>query len=216
MKGLIRKDFYVFSKSLRSMILIVGVFLIYSFLSPENIFFSIFPAVLLSSCAMTVLSYDERCGWQSLAGALPVKKQTQVYAKYLFVLMMLGRYLVFFSVIGLVVGAFRGEMNFTMLFSNLLLSLAAGLGGPIVLYPVMFRLGVEKGRVVYYIVIVAVSMLAGGMASILEENSANAALSTALPAASENGMMLAVIGAELVLYALSAVLAAQLYAKREL
>ena len=58
MKGLLLKDLYQLWKYCRTFLLIVVVFLGVSFVSPENLFFSLYPAMICGVLPMTLLSYD--------------------------------------------------------------------------------------------------------------------------------------------------------------
>ena len=60
MKALILKDLYQLKAYCKSLLLIVGVFTLVIPFSDGNLFFCIYPVMMISMLPMTLLSYDER------------------------------------------------------------------------------------------------------------------------------------------------------------
>ena len=161
MKGLILKDLYMTAKYFRTYLFILVLFLGLSFSSGDNLFVVFYPGLLATMIPVNLLAYDERSHWDIYCGTLPVSRNMVVSAKYLLELMLLGAvYLLTVGVQALrliYTGEFQLE-SFLVLMS--LLWMVYLFAGSISL-PFMFKLGVEKGRMAYYVMI---GIICGGAA----------------------------------------------------
>lgn len=203
MKALLLKEFYVASKTCRSILLVIVAFFALSFFGNDSQFFILYPLMMVSLVPVTLLSYDERDGWDKYSLTLPCTRAQLVSVKYLTGLAFGGlTYLLSEAVLAarfLLAGSFVwGE--YLSLSSALLL---LGLLGPSILMPFVFKFGSEKGRIAYYFVIAlifaVVAILAGmGFYEYL------------------NGFSWLVIAAAVLLYLGSWRLSIHFYEKREL
>lgn len=165
MKGLLLKDFYMTAKTCKSYLFVILIFLALSFFGNDSQFFILYPLLMMSLIPVTLLSYDERDGWDKYSLTLPCTRAQLVSVKYLTGLAFGGlTYLLSEAVLAarfLLAGSFVwGE--YLALSSALLL---LGLLGPSLLMPFVFKFGSEKGRLAYYFVIAllfaVVAILAG-------------------------------------------------------
>lgn len=154
MKGLLYKDYLVLRKSLWSMLLLVAVFCL---IPNDGVFnLSLFFVLYTGLLPVSLLAYDERAHWEKLAPMLPVTLRDIVRSKY-----VLGFFLTLAAGGLLFLGrAFTGRASFSEAASAALGAAALGLVFQAVLYPFLFRLGVEKGRLAMG-GIVAVMVFAG-------------------------------------------------------
>lgn len=161
MKGLILKDLYMMIKYFRNYLLILLVFLAVSFVQEENLFFAFYPFLLCGMIPVNLLAYDERSHWDIYCGTLPVTRDMVVSAKYLIGLAVQG--VVFLvSAIGQAVrivmkGSFDWESYLVLMSLMAMLSLFSSS----ITLPFMFKLGVEKGRMAYYVMIFVICGGAG-------------------------------------------------------
>ena len=160
MKGLLLKDFYMLGKYCRSFVLILAVFLVVSCFGNDNTFFVIYPVLIAGMIPVTLISYDEREKWHIYSETLPCTRAQFVSAKYLIGLIF--ELTVF--LLSAAAQAYRmssaGAFTLTEFLPFVLTLLVTGLIAPALLLPFIFRLGAEKGRIAYYVVIGAVC--AGG------------------------------------------------------
>lgn len=166
MKGLILKDLYMIKSYCKSYLLIAAVFLAVSLASSENMFFVFYPCLLCGMIPVTLLGYDERSRWIQYSGTMPYTKTQIVSVKYLIglfsqliVLILTG---VAQSVKMIVTGDFVTD-DFTVI---MLLMLILSTFSSSISLPFIFKYGVEKGRVAYYVMIgfvCASSFLATGV-----------------------------------------------------
>ena len=204
MKGLLLKDFYQMGRYCRTFLLIIAVFLGLSVMEGASLFFSLYPAMLCGILPVTLLSYDERSGWTKFAGTLPCTRAQIVSAKYLLGVII---EIVIIAVSLLVTMAVKGAGASGFMGALVGMMWCAGFLPPAIILPVVFRLGVEKGRMVYLAV---VALIAGGAAAVMRTVSIDAAGEFS-PAA-----MGAAALAATVIYALSWLLSVRLYQRKEL
>lgn len=161
MKGLILKDLYMAVKYFRNYLLVLAVFLAVSFVQEDNLFFAFYPFLLCGMIPVNLLAYDERSHWDIYCGTLPVTRDMVVSAKYLIGLLIQG--VVFLvTAIGQAFrfsrgGSFDAESYLVLMSLMAMLSLFSSS----ITLPFMFKLGVEKGRMAYYVMIFIVCGGAG-------------------------------------------------------
>ncbi len=162
MLGLMIKDGYAVVKQAKILLLLAILFA----LLPSDFMFgySIFYMAMLP---ITALAYDERAKWHKLADMMPYSSIQIVGSKYVMgylsaglviVLIMLSR--LFYNAIG--VSAINGEE-----FSALVLVGCIAFTVQAINLPLMFKIGVEKGRLLFVLIIVVIIVMT---MSALESN----------------------------------------------
>ena len=208
MRGLLLKDLYMTAKYCRAYLLIAIVFIAVSFASSENLFMIFYPCLLCGMIPVNLLGYDERSRWLSYSQTMPYTRSQIVSAKYL---MGLGAQVIMILLTGIAQAirmSAQGGFELQGYLVLMLLVLVMSLFSSSITLPFMFKLGVEKGRMAYY---VTIGIVCGGSvvaAKILSgKTSAQIELNAAL-------LLLALIGAAI--YALSWYLSIVFFKKREL
>lgn len=167
MKGLLLKDFYMIKKYFKSYFFIFAVFIAASLFSADNFFFAFYPCLLAGMIPVTLLGYDERSKWSTYCGALPYTKAQIVSGKYLIGLFVQLAVIAVSSVVQAVRMNIDGTFDLKSFLSLLAFFPLLSCFSSIVL-PFIFRLGVEKGRIAYYIMIGAVCGGAFAAAGVFE------------------------------------------------
>lgn len=153
MKGLLLKDWYMMKMYCKSYHFIAGVFVALSLVSNGNMFFVFYPCLLCSMIPVNLLGYDERSRWVQYSGTMPYTKAQVVSGKYLIGLLIQITMLIVIGVAQAVKMMIAGDFilgDFTVLM--LLILIVSMLTSSIPL-PFVFKLGVEKGRTAYYVMI---------------------------------------------------------------
>ncbi len=205
MIGLLRKDLYMTWAYCRSFVVILGVFLGVGLVNGENSFFVIYPMIIGMMLPVSIISYDERFKWHIACDALPCSRAQAVSSKYILTLLLVG---LIFALTMLIQGIRLSRAgDLAQLWELPGMLLPVGLVGPAVLLPVIFRLGVEKGRIFYYVLVglVAASAVIFSSGQLPE-----------IPAVQVQLPGLALVLGSLVLFALSWGLSIVLYQRREL
>lgn len=165
MKALLYKDLCVLWKQLKFVIFMVAIFC----LMPDtgfnlNTFFVAYAGLIIPG---TLFAYDERAKWDSLAAMMPFSTRDLVLSRYLFgwlstafaVLCYLAGHLLFFG------GREPADESFLVLMATLTITLLV----QAVYFPILFRLGAEKSRLVMLVVIVGIMVVVGAAADLLRD-----------------------------------------------
>lgn len=207
MKGLLLKDWYMAKKHFRMYLLLAVVFIAVSTVNSENLFFAFYPCLICGMLPVNLLGYDERSKWDLYCGTLPCTREQFVSAKYLIGLLAGIVVLVLTAVVqaGRMIATDSFVLGEYLTLLGMLLILTC-VSSSITL-PFMFKLGVEKGRMAYYVmvgVVCAGSVLASNLFRLDQT------------AVSANGALALVCLAAVGLYALSWYLSIVFYRKRDL
>ena len=208
MKGLLLKDWYMMTKYCRAYLLIAAIFIGVSFMDPNNSFFVFYPCVLCGMIPMNLLAYDERSGWMSYSGTLPYTRSQIVSAKYLIGLMTQAAMLILTGIAQTVNMTVNGNFDLGSFMVTMLIMLIISLLSSCIALPFVFKLGVERGRIYYYIMVGVVCA-----ASIAGSNIMRAGSDTQIDA---GGILCMIAAVGVGLYALSWYVSIVFFKKREL
>lgn len=153
MKGLVLKDYYLLVKNGKMLLLVIFGFIILAAIFQDITFFVYYPAVFAGMLPMVLIQIDEKDKWQIYSHTLPYTKEQLVSVKYLVGLLVSVLIFILSTIAQFISMNIQGVFNATiflqMLFSLFIMSLL----GPALLLPFIFKLGAEKGRLIYYLVI---------------------------------------------------------------
>ena len=153
MKALIQKDFYVIWKQMRIFVVIILL------LSIMNSAFNIvFLVVWCSMLPYTAMAYDERSHWNQLAAMMPYSKRDIVLSKYVLGWLCMAAASILCLAARVALGRFlESEVD----ASIVLVSLCLGVISLDVTLPAVMRFGVERGRMIFMVVIFGAALGAG-------------------------------------------------------
>ena len=212
MKGLLLKDFYMMRSYCKLYPVVILVFLVIGTLDQDNLFLVFYPCVFAAMLPVTLLGYDERSRWHEYSGTLPYTRAQIVSGKYwmgsILQLIIFGLVAITQAVQMHWTGRFTWNEYFTILSMLWLISCMTSS----ITLPVMFKLRVEKGRMVYSLMI---GLVCGGsfMASTTITSyrvSTIMGVKVAFP-----GMLLILCGLSFAVYLFSWRLSIRFYEKRE-
>ncbi len=160
MLGLIIKDLLVCKKSLRTILLLVAVFMVFGVTTDDSTFVMFITSIYFTMMVLTAFAYDAQAKWDAYGLTMPVTRSETVLAKYL---------------LGLVLSVFGGVLSLVLTFGVIIYKQEAFLTGEILLtqlamlgaallmmsifIPLIYRFGVEKARLVMIAVFVLPSVL---------------------------------------------------------
>lgn len=208
MKGLLLKDWFVIWKQCRYLLFVPAVFLAVSALSDDSQFFAIFAFLLSAMYPMTVMGLDEQSKWERYALTMPFRRRDLVLSKYLLSFCSLFLYGVLYLLLVLLFKHDPEAMKVSVMLTSVGISI--GILYSALAYPFLFKLGMEKGRIWYLILIVVVCGNGAALAAMLgDEISLNLLLTWM------DRLLLILPLAALSLFGLSAFLSIKLYESRE-
>ena len=154
MTGLIAKDFLVMRKSIRTYILFL---IFYSIMAALGIFpvsiVTTLVQLIIMMMPLSTFSYDELARWDRYAFSLPLGRRAVVGARYLFALLLSLFAALFVLVSCLVLAVFFHDPNLVENCLTVTVSLALGLLYCDILLPLTYKLGPERARPYFYLVI---------------------------------------------------------------
>lgn len=207
MKGLLLKDGYMALKYCRAFLLVVLVFTAFSFFGNDNFFFILYPTILVGLVPVTLMSYEHQSRWDIYSAAFPYTRSQLVSVKYLVALIGIGGCLLLTAVIRFFKMLQTGSIEWEGYFTLLGMLFIAGLLTPSLILPFVFKFGVEKGRIAFYIMIALVCALTAALSTIAQNTEVS------LP--SGWGIAAVCIAGGLLLFPLSWLLSIAFYKKRE-
>ena len=201
MKALIIKDTYVIWRQMKYFLILI---LIFSAL-PSG-FNNAFAVIYTSMLPYTALAYDERSKWDQLAAMMPYSTRDAVLSKYVFGWLCIGGAAV---LSGLLQMALSLVVDRVFLPGVMVLSVLGAVCILAISLPLMFRLGVERGRLGMFLVIFLVCGAAGAIAHIAESVGSGTVF------AFQGPVLGVTLLAALVLTAVSVPLSMRFYTKRQ-
>ena len=208
MKGLLLKDWYMTKKYCRAYLLIAVVFVAVSFFSDGDMFFTFYPCLLCGMIPVNLLAYDERSRWIQYSETLPYSRAQIVSSKYLIGLMAQMAMLLVTGIVQGIRMSIGGTLRLDEFSMLMLLMLIISTLSPSICLPFVFKLGVEKGRIAYYLM---VGMVCAG--SVIASSVFRGGLETEIR---PNAVLAIVAAAGIALYALSWYLSVKFYQAREI
>lgn len=207
MKGLLLKDWYMTKKYCRAHFLIAIIFLAVAATDTSNLFFLAYPCIFISTIPTVLLSYDERCKWDEYCGTLPFSKSLIVSEKFVFGLLVTVPLIIITALVQSIALKRAGAFDFGYVIETVSILMLAAAFVTAVTMPFMIKLGVEKGRIAYYVMIGAMTALAITIPDII-----SADLSKEISI----GFAPIAVAASIIIYALSWYLSIGFYKKREI
>lgn len=207
MKGLLLKDFYMMIKYCRITLAVSVMFLVLAFFN-DNLFILFYPSMICGLIPTTLLAYDERSRWLQYSMTMPYTQTQIVSSKYLIGLISQSLMLLVIAAVQAIKMSMSGGFMLREYLTMLMLVAVLSLFSSSVSLPFIFKLGVEKGRIAYYVMVGVACGLGGGVSVLLGKDTLQpVAFDAVLPV-----LLLIVAG----IYALSWYLSVVFFKKREL
>lgn len=206
MKGLLKKDFYQiwrYYKVYFVMLIIMEVAAIWA----QNMFFVIYPIVLLCTIPTNLQTVDESGKWDVYCGTFPCTRAQVVTGKYLIGLIVTLPATVLAVICQSVGMEINGTFSWIGTGGPLVSCLGVSLAMPMVSLPLIFKFGAVKSKVVTYVGIALMIGSVTALGLVLENDQ--------MPVLAPGASVLAV-GLLAALYLLSWRLSIRFYEKRDL
>ena len=168
MKGLLLKDFCILKKHMKLMVVFVIFYAIWAVAAKMPTMMGTMVILLSIMMPISSMSYDEAGQWYRYAFSLPIPRRTLVLSKYVLgFLVSLGGLVV--SAIGniIVLSLTNGE-NAWESWLTIIGFLELGVIFLSIIIPILFKYGVEKGRLFIVVIAVIPSLLVALLGSTLK------------------------------------------------
>ena len=172
MKGLIIKDLYMTVKYCKTNIIISLLFLFLSLANRESLFLSFYPAMLCGIIPTNHLAYDERSKWLHYSQTLPYTPAQIVSGKFIIGLIAQIAILILVGCGHAAVMISGGAFDIISFAVFMMLMLTMSLISSSISLPFIFKYGVEKGRLAYYVMVGIVCGVSVAASKIMTESTA--------------------------------------------
>ena len=168
MKGLLLKDFCILKKQMKLMVVFVIFYAIWAVAAKMPTMMGTMVILLSIMMPISSLSYDEAGQWYRYAFSLPIPRRTLVLSKYVLgFLVSLGGLVV--SAIGnIIILALTNGENALESWLTIIGFLELGVIFLSIIIPILFKYGVEKGRLLIVVIAVIPSLLGALLGSTLK------------------------------------------------
>lgn len=148
MKGLLLKDILNLKQQAKIYLLIILVWMALAFTGSGASFFSGVIAMFSVLIPVSAIAYDEKAKWERYALTMPISRLDLVLSKYLLTFFCAAVGTVFAIVVSLTMTKDIKES-----FGTPLITMSIGIIFACVILPIIFRFGVEKGRMLMMVVL---------------------------------------------------------------
>ncbi len=170
MKGLLRKDWYVFLKYGKLFSLFIFVYSFFTFFTDNPAFYCLFCMIMSVLLVKMLMAYEEQEKWDSLAACFPMRPEQVVLEKYLVALLLSGAMLLLMSIEFLGIHVFFPQKVLDSSFLQILfLMFCVNMLMTAIELPLMFRFGVNRSRIWLTILVMAVFGIGSAIGAVLRE-----------------------------------------------
>lgn len=150
MLGMIKKDLCMVKNNKMFLVFALVICIMYSFLFDMDMsFFLPFMGVI---SMVSTFSYDDYNNWHAYAATLPQGKINVVKSKYVVTIILTVVLTLAGLLLGFAIGMIKGNYNFDEAISSVMGETLAILSIAAILFPVTFKFGSEKGRLVLIVI----------------------------------------------------------------
>lgn len=214
MIGLLKKEYYLMEGQMKSWLIVAVFCFFYSyFMNADSFLFMLIILIGIMS-TMTVFSLDKACGWDTYAISLPLTRKEIVEARYLFAFLIDIGVSFACCLLMLLRGLIKGGVNIPESLHSLFQILLVTILMQLLLFPVIYKLGVEKARFVYMAVFICLSLGVLGLSQLDDNGAVLAGIRINAEKIMQYGEIAAVILAAAGLF-LSLWLSVRIYEKKE-
>lgn len=146
-----------------------GIFLlaIVIFACVPNTFMNVFGVFYASMMTITVFSYDERTKWDKYQRMLPYSPTSIVLNKFIFAYICMGAAGLLMAGVRMVTGLVTGSLDVIKIISDIFPIICAAAIAMCLYMVIIFKMGVEKSRLFYMIIMIGTALLYSTNASIV-------------------------------------------------
>lgn len=163
MRGLFIKDFKMVIKSCKLYLIMILLFFAISMISKNSSFVYLYSAIFSGMIPYILIGMDERTAFSKYMQTLPVSRKQIVAEKYLFGIMITGALLIVIMAFEFVRGILNNDFSLSEILSVISSTLFISCLFPSISLPVIFKLGIEKGK----ILLMCIGGLIGGLSAFL-------------------------------------------------
>lgn len=209
MLGLIKKDLLMIKSNIKTIIIMMVVFLIMTINEGSNFVF--IPTFISIMLMMSTFSYDEYNKTDAYITSLPNGKTNAVTSKYLATLIVVVLSLILSFTLSYFAGISQGNLDLEDITTTTLGCGASVLILQSILYPTIYKLGIEKGRISIFVIIFSIV----GLGTILMKNGLSIKIPTSIMTLLNNYGMIIIPLIVLIILFISYKISVHIYKQKE-
>ncbi len=168
MVGLIKKDLLMIKSNLKMVLIMLVVFFIMALQGEFDI--SFVPPFIVVMLFMSTFSYDEFNKWDAYAVTLPNGRKNVVKSKYVASLILTIVTIILTIILNSLVGLINNNLEFDKFISTIMGCVFGVILIQSIMYPFIFKYGMEKGRIGLFVISFAIVGIIGLLSSVLKIN----------------------------------------------
>lgn len=150
MKGLIEKDFLLIKSNVKLIVLMLFVFSIMAIQGQFDVSFVV-PFIVIM-IFMSTFSYDEYNKWDAYAITIPNGRKNIVKSKYIASLILIVVSIIITFLLNYIIGLVNSNLDLDKFISTLSGTAFATILVLSIMYPFIFKFGIEKGRIGMFVI----------------------------------------------------------------
>ncbi|WP_434311728.1 ABC-2 transporter permease [Hominifimenecus sp. rT4P-3] len=159
MIGLLLKDFYSLTKSLKIFVVVFLIYGVMSFTNGEGALLTFVIVLIAMMIPVTVLGLDEKDQWDVFALTMPVNATMMVAEKFLLMLVCCVIGIGGGTAVTILFATAGGQIDMGAIMETAIPSIAIVVVYNSVLFPIVYRFGADRGRIVSMVVIMVPAVL---------------------------------------------------------
>lgn len=167
MLGLIKKDFLMLKGNFKTWLILLFVYIVMVFQESMSLAF-----LLPFMCVVTMLStfsYDIYNKWDAYVCSLPDGRKNSVKAKYIATLLLILVTVIITTILTIIIGYYRTKtINLENMEETIIEAIFATTLLQSIMYPTIYKFGVEKARIVIFIVVFGFALIGGVLSKYID------------------------------------------------
>lgn len=167
MIGLIKKDFLMLKGNFKTWLILLFVYIVMAFQELMSLSF-----LLPFMCVVTMLStfsYDSYNKWDTYVCSLPDGRKNSVRAKYIATILLILVTVLITTILTIIIGYYRTKtINIESMGETIMGAIFATTLLQSIMYPAIYKFGVEKARIAIFIVVFGFALIGGVLSKYID------------------------------------------------
>lgn len=165
MLGLIKKDLLLIKSNIKLIAIMLVVFFFMALQGTYDI--SFLPAIVCMMLFISTFSYDEYNKWDAYAITLPNGRKNVVKSKYIATLILIFISIIITILLNIIIGYVNKDTDYKEILMVMSSCAFVIIVMESILYPIIFKFGIEKGRIGLFVIVFGITAVIGGLSKII-------------------------------------------------
>lgn len=167
MLGLIKKDFLMLRGNFKTWLILLFVYIVMAFQESMSLTF-LLPFMSIVTMLST-FSYDSYNKWDAYVCSLPDGRKNSVRAKYIATILLILVTVLITTILTIIIGYYRTKtINLESMGETIIGAIFATTLLQSIMYPAIYKFGVEKARIAIFIVIFGTALVFGVLSKYID------------------------------------------------